>query len=199
MKKILLAGIVGGLVVFVWGFVAHMLLPVGTMGISQMPVNSPLLEAMKQNLAVEGLYAFPGEEVGRKQTEAEDAVWIGRYKMGPRGLLLYHPTGTDPVSPQRLVLELATDVSAALVLAWLLTALGGSIGAQVRFAVIAGVFGWISINVAYWNWYGFPCAFILGELIDQVVGWGLAGLAMALLWRGLEKRALRRGERVWET
>ena len=205
MKKIILAGLAGGLVVFLWGFVSHMLLPVGEMGFTQMPVNSPLLESMKQNLSEEGLYAFPGLEVGRKQTEAEDAVWTGRFKMGPNGLLLYHPVGSDPVSPKRLGIQLATDIVGALLLAYLLVAIAGSTGAQVplskmlRISAVAGIFAWSSIEIAYWNWYGFPCAFVLGELIDQIVGWTLAGLVMALLWRRMERLAILQAERIWES
>ena len=205
MKKIVMAGLAGGIVVFLWGFVSHMLLPVGTMGLTQMPVNSPLLEAMQQNLSQEGLYAFPGLEVGRKQTEAEDAVWTGRYKMGPNGLLLYHPVGTDPVSAKRLGLQLATDIAGALLLAYLLVAIAGSTGAQVpltkmlRISAVAGLFAWASIEIAYWNWYGFPGAFVLAELIDQLVGWTLAGLVMALLWRRAERRAILQAERHWES
>ncbi|MEO7794916.1 MAG: hypothetical protein ABIV06_09105 [Thermoanaerobaculia bacterium] len=205
MKKILGAGLAGGIVVFLWGFVSHMLLPIGEMGLRQMPVNSPLLEAMKQSLPEEGLYAFPGKEVGRKQTEAEDAVWTSKYKMGPTGLLLYHPDGTEPISPKRLGLQLATDIFGALLLAYLLVAIAGSTGAQVplskmlRISAVAGLFSWASIEIAYWNWYGFPCGFVLAELIDQLVGWTLAGLVMALLWRRSERRAIRQAERVWES
>ena len=205
MKKILGAGLAGGLVVFLWGFVSHVFLPVGEMGLRSMPVNSPLLDSMKSHLAEDGLYFFPGKEVGRKQTEAEDAVWATKYRMGPTGLLLYHPAGSEPMSPQNLGLELATDVAAAILLAYLLVAIGGSTGAQVRMAkqlriaMVAGVFAWISISVPHWNWYGFPCAFILGELIDQVVGWTLAGLAMSLLWRRAERRAILQAERHWES
>ena len=205
MKKMLLAGLVGGLVVFVWGFVAHALLPLGEMGLTPMPVNSPLLESMKSNLLQEGLYYFPGREVGRQQTKAEDAVWTSKYKMGPNGLLLYHPTGSDPMSVRRLGIQLATDVAGALLLAYLLVAIAGTTGAQVklakqlRIAAVAGIFGWLSISVAHWNWYGFPCAFILAELIDQVVSWTLAGLVMALLWRRAERRAPTQAERIWES
>ena len=158
MKKILGAGLAGGLVVFLWGFVSHALLPVGEMGLRSMPVNSPLLDSMKSHLAEDGLYFFPGKEAGRKQTEAEDAVWATKYRMGPTGLLLYHPAGSEPMSPQNLGLELATDVAAAILLAYLLVAIGGSTGAQVRMAkqlriaMVAGVFAWISISVPHWKW-----------------------------------------------
>jgi len=202
MKRILLAGLVGGLVVFVWGAASHMLLPVGEMGLKSMPVNSPLPETMRANLADDGLYFFPGREVGRKQTEAEDAVWMTKYKMGPTGLLLYHRSGNSPMSPRLLGVELATDIAGALLLAYLLTQLsagGAGIGSQMRISMLAGIFAWVSISVPYWNWYGFPCAFILAELIDQVVGWTLAGLFMALLWRRLERRAMLQAERIWES
>jgi hypothetical protein len=205
MKKILGAGLVGGLVVFLWGFVSHMLLPVGQMGLRSMPVNSPLLESMKVNLAEDGLYFFPGKEEGHKPTEAEEAVWATKYRMGPTGLLLYHPDGRDPMSPAQLGVELVTDVAAAALLAYLLIAITGSSGAQVRLAkqlrigVAAGVFAWVSISVPHWNWYGFPCAFIAAELIDQVVGWTLAVLAISFLWRRSERRAIRQAERIWES
>jgi len=205
MKKILWAGLAGGLVVFVWGFVAHTVLPLGEMGLQPMPVNSPLLESMTANLAQEGLYYFPGREVGRKQTEAEEAVWTTKYRMGPNGLLLYHPTGSDPMSPGKLGRELATDIAGALLLAYLLVAIAGTTGAQVpwakqlRIALAAGLFSWAAISLPHWNWYGFPGAFILAELIDQIVGWTLATLVMALLWRRAERLARLAAERIWES
>ena len=76
-----------------------------------------------------------------------------------------------------------------------------STGAQVplakmlRISAVAGVFSWASISVAYWNWYGFPRDFVLAELVDQLVAWTLAGLVMALLWRRTERRAILQAER----
>ena len=205
MKKILWAGLVGGLVVFLWGTLSHTLLPIGQMGLKPMPVSSPLLDAMKSGLSEEGLYYYPGREADRKQTEAEDAVWMTKYRMGPTGLLLYRPNGAEPMSPGQLGIQLATDIFGALLLAYLLVAIAGSTGAQVplakllRISCVAGLFAWASISIAHWNWYGFPRAFVLAELIDQVVGWMLAGWIMALLWRRAERRAILQAERHWES
>ena len=205
MKKILWAGLVGGLVVFLWGTVSHTVLPIGQMGLKPMPVNSPLLDSMKGALAEEGLYYYPGREAGRDQTEAEDAVWMTKYRMGPTGLLLYRPNGAEPMSPAQLGIQLATDIFGALLLAYLLVAIAGSTGAQVplakllRISCVAGLFAWASISIAHWNWYGFPGAFILAEGIDQVVGWTLAGWVMALVWRRAERRAILQAERHWES
>ncbi len=37
MKRIVVAGILGGLVVFVWGWLSHAVLPLGTVGIKNLP------------------------------------------------------------------------------------------------------------------------------------------------------------------
>ena len=36
MSRILIAGLVGGVIVFVWGAFSHMVLPIGEMGLSTM-------------------------------------------------------------------------------------------------------------------------------------------------------------------
>ena len=206
MKKILGAGLAGGLVVFLWGFVSHVVLPVGEMGLRSMPVNSPLLDSMKSHLAEDGLYFFPGKEVGRKQTEAEDAVWATKYRMGPTGLLLYHPTGSEPMSPTQPRARSSRPTSrrrCSSPTCWWRSPAAPAPRCGWRSSCGSpwwpDVFAWISISVPHWNWYGFPCAFILGELIDQVVGWTLAGLAMSLLWRRAERRAILQAERHWES
>ena len=47
------------------------------------------------------------------------------------------------------------------------------------FVTLLGVFGFLTISVPYWNWYGFPADFTAAEAIDQSVGWLLAGLVLA--------------------
>ena len=37
------------------------------------------------------------------------------------------------------------------------------------------------ILVPFWNWYGFPPEFTLGQTIEHVVGWFLAGIALAAI------------------
>ena len=43
--------------------------------------------------------------------------------------------------------------------------------------------GSIMILVPYWNWYGFPPDFTLGQIIEHAVGWLLAGIALAAMVR----------------
>src|SRR5436190_2596987 len=59
--KILLTGILGGIIMFIWTSVAHMALPLGEAGIREIPNESAVLSAMQSNIGDRtGLYIFPG-------------------------------------------------------------------------------------------------------------------------------------------
>ncbi len=59
--RILLAGILGGIVMFVWTSIAHMALPLGEAGINEIPNESAVLGAMQSSIGDKtGLYIFPG-------------------------------------------------------------------------------------------------------------------------------------------
>ena len=70
--KILLIGILGGIVMFVWASVAHMALPLGEAGIREIPNESAVLSAMQTNIGDQtGFYIFPGTGVGKNATRQE--------------------------------------------------------------------------------------------------------------------------------
>lgn len=178
--KNLVAAIVGGLVVFVWSAIAHMALPIGTMGISTLPDEPPVLEALRAKVPADGLYFVPGMDPKNKD-EAYRAAWQAKYEAGPSGLLIVHPHGMKAMTPQLLGIELATDLAAAWVVTLVFAGMAGGAGRRMTIAALLGLFGWLSISVSYWNWYGYPFLYILGEGLDQVIGWALGGLAMAKL------------------
>ena len=67
--RILVAGIAGGIVMFVWTSIAHMALPLGEAGINEIPNESALLSAMQSSIGDKtGLYIFPGLGVGKNAT-----------------------------------------------------------------------------------------------------------------------------------
>ena len=46
-----------------------------------------------------------------------------------------------------------------------------------------GLFGWLVNIVPMWTWYRFPSDFIVGNLLEQGIGWLLGGIAIAW-WLG---------------
>jgi hypothetical protein len=183
--RILIAGIAGGIVLFMWGAFSHMVLPIGEIGIKTMPNEAQVIGAMKSSITEPGFYYFPGIEGGhRGATEEQQAAWEAKFRSGPHGTLIYHPTGTDPMPPRMLITELVSNILAAiavaLVVSWLICFFWGRV-------IAAGLFGlvsWLSVDASYWNWYGFPTEFFLSQAVDQVVGWLLAGFVIAWLVKG---------------
>jgi hypothetical protein len=181
MTRVLIAGVVGGLIVFVWSAVAHMALPIGTMGLKVLPNEAPVLAALSSAVPEAGLYFFPGMDMSGKMTDEQTAAWTQKYRTGPAGILVYKPQGGEPLAPTMFVTELLSTVFAAVVAAWVISITSASYGARVAAVCLMGLFGWLSLSVSYWNWYGFPTSYIAGEAIDQIVGWLLGGLAIAKL------------------
>ncbi len=177
--RVIIAGIAGGIVLFMWGAFSHTVLPLGEVGMKIIPNESPVLAAMKSNISEPGMYFFPGLAGGSSANEADQAAWDAKYKSGPHGILIYHPSGSEPMPPSMLITELVSNVlaclAAALVISWLICSFWG----RVAGAGLIGLISWLSVDVPYWNWYGFPTTYIAAQAVDQIVGWLLAGLVIA--------------------
>jgi hypothetical protein len=62
MKRILLAGVLGGVAMFVWASIAHLVLPLGTTGIKEIPNEESVLAGMQTQMggaSGDGLGAKP--------------------------------------------------------------------------------------------------------------------------------------------
>lgn len=187
MARLIIAGIIGGLAMFLWSFVSHTVLPLGEVGIKMMPNESAVLSTMKQNINEPGFYFYPGMDKSKGDvSEAEQNAWAEKYKAGPRGILIYHPTGEDPMSVGQLLRELVSNIIAALFAAVVISWLAVSFGRRIVAALLIGLVGWLSIDVSLWNWYGFPTSYMLAQGIDQAVGWLLAGIGIAFVIKSKE-------------
>ena len=177
--RILIAGILGGIAMFIWTSIAHTVLPLGHIGFSQMPQEAPVLSAMQaSNGQQDGLYFYPWVDPKDPQMMQKSAAAM---KANPSGLLLYHPAGhgmTDMTKP--LIGEFIKELIQALIAAYLLSlaAIGSYLG-RVGFVTLIGVAATITTNVSYWLWYGFPLDFTVAALITEGVGYFVAGLAIA--------------------
>src|SRR5262245_39351587 len=119
--RVIIAGIVGGIVMFAWGFVSHMFLGVGEAGVKPMPNDEAVIACLKDNLPDAGLYFSPAMDMSRTPTTEEQAAWMAKYEAGPNVFLVYRPVGITPLSPRQLGLELASNILAALFGAFILS------------------------------------------------------------------------------
>jgi len=187
--RILVAGIAGGIAMFVWTSIAHMALPLGEAGINEIPNESALLSAMQSSIGDNaGLYIFPGLGVGKNATrDAKNEAMKQmqqRIAANPSGILMYHPPGRQFAFGKSLVIEFSTEVLQAILVIWLLAHTHiGSFAGRVGFVLIAGILAAITTNISYWNWYGFPGVYTVSYILIEIVGFFLVGIVAGLLLR----------------
>ena len=184
--RIIVAGIVGGIVMFIWNFVAHDLLPLGEMGVRLIPNEDAVTSVLQTNLGdTSGFYVFPsgGLTPGATREQKEAAMKKAEEQMaaGAGGVLIYRPKRIFNF-PKRLIIQFATDVAEALLAVFLLAQTGiRAFGGKVGFVFTAGILAAVTTNVPYANWYGFPKDFTLGQMITQILGFLLVGIVAALM------------------
>ena len=187
--KILLAGILGGVVMFIWTSIAHMALPLGEAGLREIPNESAVLGAMQNNIGEQtGLYIFPAPGVGKNATRQEknEAMKHMGEKMAtnPSGILMYHAPGRPFTLGKWLGIEFGTELLEAILVVFLLAQTRiASFAGRVGFVLAAGILAAIATNVSYWNWYGFPCVYTAGYMFIQIVGFFLVGIVAAFVLR----------------
>jgi len=136
---------------------------------------------MRASIQEPGFYFFPGMDMSREPTPEEESAWNAKYLAGPTGVLVYHPTGSAPMSPKQLINELLSNIVAAILAAFVISHVTGGFGRRALIVTLLGLFAWMSISVSYWNWYGFPASTTIAEAVDQVGGWLFGGLALAAI------------------
>lgn len=166
---------------FVWSAIAHMATPLATIGFSQMTNEPAAMQAMtSENIGTrKGLYIFPW-------TDPNDPKMMEKYtalaKTHPTGMLLYRPVGQDMdagnMTPM-LIKEFLKQFAQALIAAWIVSMIAASFISRTVFVTAIGISTAIATNVSYWNWYGFPLDYTIAQIIMEIVGALVAGLAIS--------------------
>jgi len=180
--RTLIAAIIGGIVAFAWGFVAHVQL-----GFTEKTIKPTRNEATLQKeigaLDGPGIYFVPSSSWEVMQNDAGKKQLSDKLEKGPNAMIIRGPDSIKMDDPKQLGLSLALDVIAAFLAALFIGASSSMAGAIPRAIAGGGLgaFAWVSQNAQYWTWYHFPWDFAQAELINAVVEWAAACLVMALI------------------
>lgn len=182
-KKILLGGLVGGVVVFIVSAIFHMATSLGEYGFKVLPNEDAALSSMRTSIPESGLYLFPAADVTQGNSAANQTAYLAKYKSGPVGLLAYSKGGADLQFGKLLVNQFLFSLFGALFLAWILgiTASATTYGSRVLIVLLASLFAGFIYALPYWNWYKFPLDYTVAYVGTWTVSWFLAGLAMAAI------------------
>ena len=188
--RVLLAGVIGGIVLFLWGAVAHMALPIGEMGMKVASNQEAALAALEASATPgAGVYMLPGMSPEEWSNEEARKTFAEKAKTTPYAFVIYQPGG-NPVNVSMgpsLVKQFVGDTLVALLVAWLMSLAPFAFGRRVLIGTVVGIASWLAISMPYWNWYMFPSDFTLGTLLHVGLGLLIASVPMAW-WLGRARR-----------
>ncbi len=167
MKRTMLLSVTAGVVLFVWGFFSWAVLPWHNSAANKFVNEAAISQALKDNAPQAGVYFLPFSEKDH-----------GPNQVGAFANVL--PQGTPMNMGKQMATALLTNIiSALLVLVLLSTTQDLTYWNKVGFFALTGlIIGFVS-HAPYWNWFGFSTAYVAVMILDILIGWTLAGLAIA--------------------
>jgi hypothetical protein len=192
-SRVGIAAVAAGVAMYFWTSLAHLALPLATIGVSEISSNeTAVLDALHNSMGnASGLYLFPssGWRPGDTSSQRADAMknYDAKLVTNPSGLLIYHPPGMRALTPGQLVTEFLVELLEAALAVWLLVQTRiRSVAGRTGFVAVAGLLAALPTNISYWNWYGFPGSYTASYMTTQIIGFGVAGLVAGFVLRGSE-------------
>ncbi|HEY6347888.1 MAG TPA: hypothetical protein VI636_00620 [Candidatus Angelobacter sp.] len=184
-KRVLLAGVLGGILMFIWGGLWHEQLPFAFAGLRSLPSEQAMLSTLKANITEPGMYLFPGfgvpDDAPFAQKKAAMQTLEKNPPTGPQGVLIFSPT-TAGLSVKMLATEGTTNIIQALLVAFLLAQVGlKRFSSRLGFAFVLGLLASITTNISLWNFYRFPTEWIVSQIAFLIVGYFLVGIVVAAI------------------
>jgi hypothetical protein len=189
MKRTLLAGVLGGVILLVWGMLAWMLTPLHKDTILNLPNEEAVVSALQATPAPQGVYYFPAMPKDQSDKAAMDA-YTERYRRGPMGMVVYDPRGGDPMMVSNMIVGLLIYILSALVATWIYersTAITGTLLQRLSFFGMLGIFLSLATYFTNWNWMGYPLGYTTSMALDTIIAWLLAGLGIMLVVKSPKK------------
>jgi hypothetical protein len=185
MIRVILAGILGGIVIFFCGFVEHAVLELQARAVGKFSDEPTFVETVREQKLEPGIYGFPEMPVNIPAAEKEAAqkAYLEKFKVGPNGMLVVWKTSDQVMDPKLIGMEAATNVAAALLCSFILACMSPRNGFTTRLAVcfLIGLISWLSIEASYGIWYQFPNLWVMDGLIGSLAEWLIAGVLMSAI------------------
>ncbi len=189
MFRIVLGGIVGAVIAFVWSFVSWTVLPWHDWAMNKFVNEEFVTRVIKENAPKDGVYVSPymgSDEANLTKEEVKQNIDRQREAMA-KGPFIYtqiKTKGIDPSSPQPYIISFLTQFVGTVLISLLLLQAGKlGYGGRLLFVVGIGLIVGILGFVPDWNWLGGSYKFTLVMIGDLLLNWFLVGLFLAAFFK----------------
>ncbi|MEY4274572.1 MAG: hypothetical protein RL638_1520 [Bacteroidota bacterium] len=172
MKKTLIGGIVGGLIIFFWQAFSQMAFNLHEPSQKYSPGQDSVLIALSKHLKEPGGYMLPRMKEMLSMEEMEKFTKSIQGK--PWAIVRYYPSNDTNMS-SNMIRGLIVNILLAMLLIWIIQQLKvPTKGLIFRLSLVVGFIAFT--NVAYTEHIWYPVFDIRASLIDALASWGLCGL-----------------------
>jgi hypothetical protein len=173
MKKLLIAALVGGIILFIWQFLSWTVLGLHANMQSYTPKQDEILKVLGDNLE-EGFYFLPTVPPGTSFEESNKQMESASGK--PWAQVFYHKSMNTNMS-LNMVRGALVDILAVLMLTWILLKMGNPSAKTIVLSSLAvGFIGYLTGIYTSAIWFEYKT---LSDLLDTFVSWGLIGVWLA--------------------
>jgi len=187
MRRILLGGLLGGVVMIAWFFVADGILGVKRgIDMNQLPKEREVYAFLAERVTVPGRYVCNPELLPDQRFPGHDPIFVVQYS----GL------GHDDAG-QEMILGFVVAVMAAVAGAWVLANASSRVlsryGSRVLFLAAVGVVVGLLSFVARFGISSYSLGDALALAVHDLAGWVVTGCAVAAVVRPSRKQAVAAG------
>jgi hypothetical protein len=201
-KALVKSAVLGGIVVFLWGVITWMVLPINQMSMCKFDDEQAVAQAIQSNTQKSGAYVLPNlfkmeksmNREGRMRTSKEDRSMLTseekaalkdkamqRMRAGPVVFAVVNKEGMNTSSVSCFIMGLVVQIIAAGFVTYLLMMTKAmSYMRQVWFVTMAGAFAAFAVIFPNWVWIGYAgTGHAVMSVINLLIAWFLAGLVIA--------------------
>jgi hypothetical protein len=173
-KKLILGGLLGGAVLWVWGWVSWMAVPWHMMVLERFTDEDAVAAAVSANIHGKGIYVYPGHD-----PSGDEAAMMEKMERGPIFFAAVDDQGFTGMG-KPMAVGFLLQVLAALLVTWVVLKTHGlTYWGKVCFVAVLALTAGVVSHLSYWNWMGFGTSYTLVMVADLVVSGVLAGLVIA--------------------
>lgn len=172
MKKLFIAALVGGIIIFIWQTLSWTVLNLHHAGQEYTPKQDSIMAFLGTQFSESGSYLMPRDPDGVSSAEMEKNMAARAGK--PWAQIQYHKEMNINMG-MNIVRGLLTDIVMVALLCWILMKLTDSgFGKVLMACLITGIIVFLNSPYTVHIWY--PKADLNAHLMDAVISWGLCGL-----------------------
>ena len=190
--RFILAGVLAGVAMFMWGAISHMMLPWHEATMNTFRDEDLVAEVLMKEAPVSGIYIAPmagmlDEGLTSEQKEQRMQEAWDKGAKGPNIFMTFQREGKDGMA-MPMILDFVTLVLMSFLMLWLLAAAPNlTFVGKVLFVTIAGTAGIALVQLEQWIWWSFSTSYALVNIVDSAIRWAVGGAVLAWLGTAREK------------